>query len=177
MDIVIYIYIIFPSNKLLINYIYITEYIVDNSYTIYFTRQYPLFWYKLLDDPSPSTDQKYIYVSALDTRNNEKVLLIINPNSATCEILIKIHSFEEKVLQFIPIKTSLDTYSLIYVLIDIMVPYDLLMIVNINPFLYGNFSEATFEQLYQDHNSSKQFDLMFSNIKISLKSEPLRSLF
>ena len=65
-----------------------------------------------------------------------KVLLIINPNSATCEILIKIHSFEEKVLQFIPIKTSLDTYSLIYVLIDIMVPYDLLMIVNINPFLY-----------------------------------------
>lgn len=139
----------------------IREYIIENPYNIAASREYPLFWYQLLSNPSPSTDQKYLYVSAVDTRTGGNVLLIYNPRAATCEILIKIALLSHTIKKFIPIDSTIDSYSIVYLLLDDVL-YDEMYIVNTNPYLYGNFSYVAFQQLY-NQIAPIQFDLMFTN--------------
>ena len=141
----------------------IVEYNLKNPYEISKTRYYPLFWYKIVDQPAPSTDQKYIYIAGINTRNNASVLLIYNPNSPTSEILIKICFFSFKILKLIPISSVLDSYSIVYLRLSDEVPYDYVLIVNMNPYLYGNFSEPTFLDLYSHSKPAIQFDIMFTN--------------
>lgn len=139
----------------------ITEYIIINPYTVIKNRIYPLFWYQLVDYYSPKTDQKYIYVPAINTHTGENVLLIYDPRSATCEMLIKVCIFPNKIQKLLPIKGTLDSYSVIYILLE-EVSYDSLLIINVNPVIYGNFSEDNFEKIFSEQKTS-QFDFLFSN--------------
>lgn len=140
----------------------ITEYIIESPYCIVENRNYPLFWYKINFNAIPSTDQKYIYITGTDTRNNDNVILIYNPSAPTCEILAKISSFSTSIKKFIPVKSQLTSYSLFYLFLN-DVTWDYLHIININPILYGNFSLEIFMKFYFKNISNVQFDLMFAN--------------